>query len=248
MYRRIKIGADPEFEIRDGYYVLEASEVVPCSLRAQIGTDYGERALEFRPTPAVQPRKLAKNMSMLFTKFKKKYSGFKIGVLGDKYSLGGHLHFGMGKRYMPAEALLYMFDKAIGELALTKSGSCRRDNGYECLSAYESNTHGFEYRTPAAGLFRKPAYLILAMKILKSILNFYLKNSKSIDDIYSYHTTFKDNYDSFHNDRNKIPNNIKLDKIVKSINKRILTNKDLAVLKEFKRYKPNEENIIQYWV
>ena len=131
-------------------------------LHTRIGVDGDVNKLELRPLPAESAKDFARNFKSLVVEFHAKYPGLQLHVVSDKVSLGGHLHFGMYKPMTPSASVLRMLDDILGKRVLPLSGKFREQSKYYKLSAYETKSWGFEYRTPPAAIFYSPDTLMEA--------------------------------------------------------------------------------------
>ena len=250
MKAKIYVGADPEFELtRRGAweddpvtefercfsveYFERMQESYDGSGNRTIGVDGAGEAVELRPHYAIDGRWLVYNTKRLFKRFAKRFKKYGLSVQGNNTPLGAHIHFGIalhGKTclpYTPSGALLHMFDYAIGKYLMERSGKARDEYEYKALSSARSNDHGFEYRTPSAITFAKPAYVELTCRLLKAVLEFYLKNP--------YKLQYKDEEE--------------LEKAVDRIKERVLTAKDHRTLRDLDHYHPSlRDNVVKYWL
>ena len=240
---KILLGADPEFELTrrsswkyDPARALESfydsGEPFDECNDKRIGVDGAGEAVEFRPYPGIDSKWLVINTKRLFKRFKARFKGYGLSVAGNCTPLGAHIHFGValdGKHFAPftlGEHCAHMFDYAIGEYLMNRSGKSREDSGYKSLSDCRPNEHGFEYRTPAAILFAKPAYVELVGRLLKAILEYYLRCRSTIDRV----------------------SKEKLHKIVDKIKAAVLTPRDQDTLADLEEYRPSlRDNVIKYW-
>jgi hypothetical protein len=166
---KISIGADPEFEISiDGEIVYGANVEEFCSdddgdaCDKEWGLDGSSQTVEARPEPAFTPQEAVENMKSLF----ERVTEHELTTASRKYSAGGHIHIGgITFDYNLDHGLLHLLDKQIGEPTTPMNGKARKSSSYFCMSAYETKSYGFEYRTPPAGIFYTPRMLELCYKI-----------------------------------------------------------------------------------
>jgi hypothetical protein len=166
---KISIGADPEFEISiDGEIVYGADVAEFCSdddgdaCSKEWGLDGSSQTVEARPEPAFTPQEAVENMKSLF----ERVTEYDLTTASRRYSAGGHIHIGgITFDYKLDRGLLHLLDKQIGEPTITMNGKARISSSYLCMSAYETKSYGFEYRTPPAGIFYTPRMLELCYKI-----------------------------------------------------------------------------------
>ncbi len=179
----VTIGADPEFEMLEcGGSVVSARgyfEGVGGRFSDEIGVDGAGCQIELRPTPSEKPHEVVKNLKNLFKGFNGKFDGKHLGVKGDSYPLGGHIHIGIGREFNPPPGLLKMLDDFVGNPLLPHSGGAR--GSYGGLSIYEVKPHGFEYRTPPASFFLKPEISRIVFKIAKNVSEAFING-----DVISY--------------------------------------------------------------
>jgi hypothetical protein len=176
----VTVGCDPEFEYLDkkGYVWgnIPSSFIMFDHSRniEEIGIDGSGCVAEIRPEPAVTPSKLVKNIQDLFEKVK----NHKLGVLGDRYAIGCHIHFGVGADYYPDGKLLGLLDEFIGKPCAIMNGDARGD--YACLGSARPQPHGFEYRPLPAAVIANPEFFKIVVKVCKMIVQKYV-NEKVVE-------------------------------------------------------------------
>lgn len=173
----ITIGADPEFEIHDDSgAVLSARNVMDDDddQFGEVGRDGAGAQVELRPKPGKTPSEFVRNLRSTFQKFNSWYDEYHLGVKGHIYPLGGHIHAGVGQPlYMPAD-MVQALDAFIGSPTLGLSGRARE--GYRQLGAVRHQPHGFEYRTPPAAIFVRPAITRIVAKIFQNLMDKYVNS------------------------------------------------------------------------
>ncbi|MCD6125283.1 hypothetical protein J7J62_08965 [bacterium] len=162
--KEIKIGCDPEFVLINRYgEVVHASDYIDDDhYENEIGIDGSGDQLELRPD-AGSPQQVVRNLKNLI---KRVYdSDFELALTAD-FSLGGHIHIGVGKEIYPSNELLQVLDDFVGKHTRYM---CER-YGYGALSSWESKPWGFEYRTPSAAIFLNPNIAKIVLKLVKNIV------------------------------------------------------------------------------
>jgi hypothetical protein len=160
----IKLGADPEFEVRDSSnrWVPANSVISDENRDKKFGLDGCSSTGELRTDPG-NPEEVLQSISSILTEGAYQipsthgiYSGS-----GKHNSLGGHIHFsGIG----PDRRLLKLMDQLIAQpLREISNHSLRRRSGYGDNSEYRTNDHGWEYRTPCSWI----SHPIIAQGVLK---------------------------------------------------------------------------------
>ena len=172
------IGADPEFEVIQSGRVISADTAVHDTDYGQIGRDgdgnWGDQ-VELRPNPAVSNDDLVANVRGLLRQWVKRYPRYRLGVKGDRFSIGGHIHFGFTRsrvfRNSEDEDLVtftkildFFYGKRLSEL----SGRARSTSGYKILadnpSSRRCQSWGFEYRVPPSSFYAHPEFCSLIFK------------------------------------------------------------------------------------
>ena len=146
---QIKVGADPEFEVRtDTGNVVGAYSYFSGST-SQVGLDGASSTGELRPRPG-SPERVTSNIRKLITKVKNQLpSNYNIGSgAGNRYPLGGHIHIS-GRTV--SEQLLDKFEIFITEPLKEKSNTNVRGN-YAQPRSWRRQPHGWEYRSPCSWL------------------------------------------------------------------------------------------------
>lgn len=158
---QLMVGADPEFVVRDPITgaIVDYSGLESFSNSfGALGTDAGPCA-EIRPSPG-SPRQVTENIGALLRQALKGRYADKILLAGGgrdwSYSTGGHIHFNVHWRGEDEKnRILKLLDRYIGIPMKLLPGGPRNGNqnaGYSVLSAYDSKSYGFEYRTPPSWL------------------------------------------------------------------------------------------------
>jgi hypothetical protein len=159
--KNVRLGADPEFEAYRGETVVVAHNYVGHT-DCPVGSDGCGDQLEIRPAPSARPAVLVKNIKDLLRESSKYFD--EISVRGDKYSLGGHIHFGgLGANFR----LLEVLDNFIGKPLSVLNGSAR--GGFADLGGYRPQPHGFEYRTPPSAWLISPRFAKITLKLAKNL-------------------------------------------------------------------------------
>jgi len=180
----VTVGCDPEFVLVDSYgNVVHACDYVDDEYYDNpIGVDGSGDQLELRPSPG-SPQQVVNNLKELIAKVHE-YDDFDLRLTVD-FSLGGHIHIGVGKEIYPSEELLAVLDDFIGK---PTRYMCER-YGYGALSSFESKDWGFEYRTPSSAIFLKPSIAKIVLKLARNIT---LKAIKNKVIKYNYPPTSED--------------------------------------------------------
>lgn len=168
----VKIGADPEFELKKNNRVIRASGVINTrdSCVDQIGLDGAGDQVEIRPDPGT-PGEVVRSMRNLIRKFSEDYPDMDLTDDGGIYPLGGHIHVGLGSNIDIPRDLVTILDDFIGKPTIDTSGKAR--GGYKGLSAVRSQPHGFEYRSTPAAVFQNPNITFITCKIMKNLCEHY---------------------------------------------------------------------------
>lgn len=160
---KFKIGADPEFEIRDGdgncigadrYF--QSSGILGCDGVSSTG--------EIRPKPAWSAHGVEKQLNDIIREMAKTIPlGFEVYAgSGLNVPLGGHIHFG---RRVPREGMLlkYLDFFITDPLNVVSNRRRRQRSGYgEAGETQKADHGGWEYRSPCSWL----AHPIIARRVM----------------------------------------------------------------------------------
>lgn len=172
----ITVGCDPEYEaVRSGCVVSAAGLGVPTA--GPVGLDGAGYQVELRPAPGT-PRQVVRSLRKLMQRFADEYRDAQLGVRGDVYPLGGHVHVGVGREWEPPDALLMLLDDFVGRPTLKLSGRAR--GAYKCVGTYETKRWGFEYRTPPAAIFVSPEVAHIALKLVRNLVHKFINAKKVV--------------------------------------------------------------------
>jgi len=151
-FKTIKLGADPEFEIRDssGKFV-NAHNVVNAGTGADVkwGTDGNSSTGELRTDPG-DPDVVLKSISSILDYGKKQLSSryTVYAGAGKNVALGGHIHF---SGVDADRRLITLLDTFIATPLRAITDCSKRDStGYGKLGEYRNQPHGWEYRSPCS--------------------------------------------------------------------------------------------------
>jgi len=177
------VGGDPEFELLNAATVHEnifpnivsakKMGIVSTSPNAAIGADGSGSQVELRPEAVTfgvndDPEEVAdvfiEKTSNVLSKYASIYN-HNISAYGQFYSLGHHIHLGSVYKLLPAQSLLYLLDRLIGQPLGKLNTNPRISSRYNKLSAYETKSYGFEYRTPT-GVWSHPILTRFVIKII----------------------------------------------------------------------------------
>jgi hypothetical protein len=164
---KITIGADPEFEIYLNSKIVNASSIGFYYDHGKIGVDGSGCQLEIRPSPSDNPDQVIENIKNLLTIFVEKCR-LKVGVAGNRYPLGCHIHFGGMKA---TRDFISVLDYYLGEKLIETSGRARGD--YKFLGAWRLQYWGFEYRTLPSSILFDPKVAIAVFKVAKRLAEAY---------------------------------------------------------------------------
>ena len=175
----VKIGADPEFELKKNNRVIRASGVINTtdSCSDQVGLDGAGDQVEIRPDPGT-PGEVVRSMRTLIKKFSDEHPDLDLTDEGAVYPLGGHIHVGIGSNIDIPRDLVNILDDFIGRPTIDTSGKAR--GGYKGLSAVRSQPHGFEYRSTPAAVFQDPNITFITCKVMKNLCEHYF-NEETIE-------------------------------------------------------------------
>lgn len=189
-----KIGADPEFCGVNDKMVVVAMDYCDDNddspWKDQLGCDGCETVFEVRPNPAENPLEVVANIhkALATQDLNSRHNDilnlkWVAGGHYSKYSLGGHIHFGIAKidpNYYDNLLIKYIpkLDNYLGPITVLlehkKRGLRRREDGYGKASDYREQSHGFEYRVPSSWLVSPhiaAAILCLSKTIMFEIIN-----------------------------------------------------------------------------
>lgn len=145
----IKVGADPEFEIRDSSGNHVSANRYFSGLDNQLGTDGNFNTGEIRPSFGL-PTTVNRSVSSLISQMAKKTQYEAYAGAGKHVALGGHIHFS-GIQNSPE--LLQKLDQFIAiPLNEVSNSQIRTSERYGNLSEFKHQTHGWEYRSPVSWL------------------------------------------------------------------------------------------------
>ena len=156
----IKLGCDPELEqlaSPNGYTVV--SPTVNHSTSTEIGVDGAGSQIELRPGAYTTPESIVTKIKTLIEQLP------PVGIVGDRFPLGGHIHVG-GIKY--SREAIKLLDDFIGKLSAKTSGDAR--GSYKHLGAYETKPYGFEYRSPSSTWLHNPEIARITFKLTKQLM------------------------------------------------------------------------------
>ncbi len=180
---KITLGCDPEFEvIREGREIVNAGEII-LQRGSKIGRDDAGSQVELRPDPATSASELTRNVKQLVMDFAKKYKNYGLGVEGDNYPLGGHIHFGVKEGKLPwTKDFALVLDNWVGKKLINLSGDARgsyktlaidSNNGEVTRALNPEEPWGFEYRVLPSAVFHNPKVLRAVLRIVKRLAEKY---------------------------------------------------------------------------
>lgn len=156
----IKLGCDPELEqlaSPNGYTVV--SPTVNHSTSTEIGVDGAGSQIGLRPGAYTTPENIVTKIKALIEQLP------PVGIVGDRFPLGGHIHVG-GIKY--SKEAIKLLDDFIGKLSAKTSGDAR--GSYKNLGAYETKSYGFEYRSPSSTWLHNPEIARITFKLTKQLM------------------------------------------------------------------------------
>src|SRR3972149_329303 len=156
----IKLGCDPELEqlaSPNGYTVV--SPTVNHSTSTEIGVDGAGSQIELRPGAYTTPENIVTKIKTLIEQLP------PVGIVGDRFPLGGHIHVG-GIKY--SREAIKLLDDFIGKLSAKTSGDAR--GSYKHLGAYKTKPYGFEYRSPSSTWLHNPEIARITFKLTKQLM------------------------------------------------------------------------------
>ena len=156
----IKMGADPEFELRQGNRHIHASNYF--SGNGQVGTDGASSTGEIRPRPGT-PEQVAENVRACLIRVSRRlgrdanYGGVVTvhGGAGVEVPLGGHIHFGglgIPMERVRASLLDSWVSEPLNRYCSAPAVRMRASAGYGRMGAVRDQPHGWEYRAPCSWL------------------------------------------------------------------------------------------------
>ena len=173
----LMLGADPELEcIIDGKVISANGLIQICNHeKAFISHDgHTQPQREFRPDPAKTPQELVENIRDLIKI--SNFFGEDLGVLGNTFVLGGHIHFGgVGASNEIIQVLDYFlcpFNQFNSEI--------RRVSKYGKKGDYRFQPHGFEYRTPPPAWLLTPKLATMTLELSKKCVEIIASNNELI--------------------------------------------------------------------
>jgi len=184
----ITVGCDPEFEA----FSLNERRVVYATYgdtSSEVGIDGAGECVEFRPQASTNPKEVADRLEKLFSRFVSNQPNTRLLCSGHSFAIGGHIHIGVDRPYIPEQELLQLLDDFLGKPFYECSGRAR--GHYTGYSLYREQPWGFEYRTPPSAIFYNKKISTIALKIAKNIVYKYL-NAKGKPITYSLPPTQED--------------------------------------------------------
>lgn len=210
--RFITIGADPEFEVygRNGT-VVEAFTSVKDFDCGQIGRDGDSNCgaqVELRPNPGKDVVELIENIRGLLCAWVSNYPSNALGVAGNTFPLGGHIHFGFDNGWYynkhPQVDDLYFFslvlDFFFGRVLFNLNGGARINSGYGILAdsddAVRVQDWGFEYRVPPVSYYVHPEFCRIVLEAAYSLADkFWNHDGVDVPDNYNNRGVIATNID-----------------------------------------------------
>ena len=195
------IGGDPEFELLNAATVHEnifpnivsarKMGIVSTSPDATIGADGSGSQVELRPEAVTfgindDPEEVAnmfiEKTSNVLSRYASIYN-HNISAYGQFYSLGHHIHLGSAYKLLPDQSFLYLLDRLIGQPLGKLNTNPRISSRYNKLSAYETKSYGFEYRTPT-GVWSHPILTKFVVKIIVKAIQTIATTGLEFDNYY----------------------------------------------------------------
>ena len=163
-------GCDPEFEYLEGGVAKRPSTVFKgTTATTEIGVDGSGLSVELRPKPYEKP---SDTVSYMVGVMERLPSDTGLSVAGNHAPLGGHIHIGVGREYLPNSDLVWLLDTFLGRPTLDLSGSQR--SSYKCVGQVREQPWGYEYRTPPSAIFAFPEIARISIKICKVLTECYI--------------------------------------------------------------------------
>ena len=194
---KLTMGADPEFEENTDWFEYHPKlPTVNQSIRDEIGTDAAGAQIEIRPRPSDNVEELVKNIKSLIVQLP------PISDRGDRYPIGGHIHFGTRR----TSDIITILDDFLGRKLLNLSGKARGSYGY--LGAYEDKPWGFEYRTLPSCWLHNPEIAKLVLQIAQGTVKKFLEDGEITYEVTNNKGVADDEYLNFISleERNKLFN------------------------------------------
>jgi len=171
-HAEITLGCDPEFEELETPFSYEPK--IPSisgknTDAGGIGLDGAGRQVELRPKPCKTPAEVVDRVKELIKEVRR-----PLSVKGDKYALGGHIHFGGIPQDIYLKDVIKILDLFLGVYLLPLSGKAR--GSYKKLSSVELKDWGFEYRSLPSAFFINPEVAKVVFKIAKNVVEELLRN------------------------------------------------------------------------
>ncbi len=159
-----RIGMDVEFEVKD----KEGKVIYVDDKMAKgysIGHDSG--VLELRPEPAKDPQELVENLRKLIENFHKTHPELVLSSKGQKYPLGGHLHFSFTLENWKekGESFFKTCEYAIGDSFWLSEELRRNEDLWNDIGYYQVQAKTFEYKKSASAIAYHPEFLSLTLKL-----------------------------------------------------------------------------------
>ncbi len=182
----ITVGSDPEFELIRNGEIVNAMSVIR-NRDGEIGLDGAGAQVELRPKPAKKHKEATEAVRVLVRKFADRYADCELGVKGDRYPLGGHIHFGAEGKQLPVSInFIRVLDNWIGKMFVPLSGKARGgylkygvDDRGRLTGAVETKPWGFEYRSLPACIFCSPLITANIYRVCLKLANLYY-NGKGV--------------------------------------------------------------------
>lgn len=176
---KITLGCDPELVCTvDGAFV-DASDYF--SQYAPMGTDGCSSIAEIRPGYSESPVDLTAKIWKILGKAYEKYPelDYYAGHYHFGYAIGGHIHFGALDpvnlkilKHIAINDIVKNLDVVFTTLGLVLDDAEQRANrircGYGGSTAFRTQSHGFEYRSPGSWLL-SPAMTLITLSLAKVI-------------------------------------------------------------------------------
>ena len=188
---KITLGTDPEFEsvicgdIILGNYLPRIS----THNKIYISADAAGNQREIRPDPSDIPEELVENIKDLIKI--SSFFGEDLSVVGEKFSLGGHIHIGGTP---PTDEIILILDYFLHPFNEFNSEQ-RKNSKYGKEGDYRYQPHGFEYRTPPSAWLLTPKIALMVLQLVKvaveKIINGYPVEISNDHEIEEYKENLK---------------------------------------------------------
>jgi len=168
----VTLGTDPEFESIWKGKIIDARKLPDILSKKKgsyesiiyISRDGSGMQREMRPDPSTEPKILTNNIASLIKTCL--FFNEELSIVGDTFSIGGHIHLG-GVQYSPS--IITLLDYFLDPLNILNGKIRNSQDRYGKKGDYRPQPHGIEYRTPPTAWLGTPKLCNMTLTLVKLV-------------------------------------------------------------------------------